>query len=205
MIIAGLTGGIASGKSTICGFFLDAGARIIDADKIARQLVRRGAPAYDEIVACFGTAILMPDGEIDRRKLGDIIFNDRPKKACLDAIVHPRVFERLAQITAQIAAQAPDAVVIRDIPLLFETGMQTDLSEVIVVYVPENLQLKRLMQRDGISQRAAMARIRSQMSIEEKRKRATVVIDNSGVLAASRRQTLAVFKRLKQTSVNLSQ
>lgn len=197
MIIAGLTGGIASGKSTVCAFFCDAGARIIDADKIARQMVRQGAPAYDGIVACFGKTILLQDGEIDRNHLGDIIFNDAQKKARLDAIVHPRVFQRITQITAQIAAQQPDAVVIKDIPLLLETAMHNDLVDVIVVYVPEALQLKRLMLRDGISQNAAMARIGSQMPIDDKRKRATMVIDNSGSMTDTRRQTLAVFNRLK--------
>ncbi|MBC2712626.1 MAG: dephospho-CoA kinase [Desulfosarcina sp.] len=202
MIIAGLTGGIASGKSTVSRFLSDAGARIIDADKIAREVVKQGTPAYDEILSFFGNTILLPDGEIDRLRLGDIIFNDPEKKARLDTIVHPRVFERSAQMIGHIAAQAPNAVVIMDVPLLLEAGMERDLAEVIVVYVPEALQLERLMKRDGIGERAAMARIRSQMSIEEKRKRATIVIDNSGTLADSRRQTLAVFNRLKRKSDN---
>ena len=202
MIIAGLTGGIASGKSTVSGFLCDAGARIIDADKIAREMVKQGTPAYGKIISFFGTTILLPDGKIDRERLGDIIFNDPEKKASLNAIVHPRVFDRSAEMIAQIAAQAPNAVVIMDIPLLLEAGMESDLAEVIVVYVPETLQLERLMKRDGIGEKAAMARIRSQMPIEEKRKRATVVIDNSGPMSHSRRQALAVFDRLKQRSTN---
>jgi dephospho-CoA kinase len=202
VIIAGLTGGIASGKSTVSRFLFDAGARIIDADKIAREVVKPGSPGYDAILSFFGRTILLPDGEIDRKRLGEIIFNDPEKKARLDAIVHPRVFERSAEMIAQIAADTPDAVVIMDIPLLLESGMGSDLAEVIVVYVPENLQLERLMKRDGIDERSAMARIRSQMPIEEKRKRATVVIDNSRTLSDSRRQALAVFNRLKKRSKN---
>ena len=202
MIIAGLTGGIASGKSTVSRFLFDAGARIIDADKIAREMVKQGTPAYDEILSLFSNTMLLPDGEIDRERLGDIIFNDPKKKARLNAIVHPRVFERSTEMITQIASQAPDAVVIMDIPLLLEAGMERDLAEVIVVYVPEALQLERLMKRDGIGEKAAMARIRSQMPIEEKRKRATVVIDNSGSMSDSRRQALAVFYRLKQRSKN---
>ncbi len=202
MIIAGLTGGIASGKSTISGFLADAGARIIDADKIARDVVRHGTPAYNDILSFFGGTILLPNGEIDRERLGDIIFNDPLKKARLDAIVHPRVIEQSAAMIAQIARQAPDAVVILDIPLLLEAGMEKDLAAVIVVYVPEPLQLERLMKREGIDQQAAMARIRSQMPIEEKRQRATVVIDNSGTTTESRRQALIVFNRLKQQSMN---
>lgn len=202
MIIAGLTGGIASGKSTVSRFLSEAGARIIDADKIAREIVSQGSPGYDAIVSFFGRTILLPDGEIDRKRLGEIIFNDPEKKARLDCIVHPRVFERTAEMICQISSQTPDAVVIMDIPLLMETGMGIHLAEVIVVYVPEVLQLERLMKRDGIDKQAAMARIRSQMPIEEKRKRATVVIDNSGTMSDSRRQALAVFNRLKQKSKN---
>ena len=200
MIIAGLTGGIASGKSTVSGFFADAGARIIDADKIAREVVRPASPAYAEILSFFGRTILLPDGEIDRQRLGDIIFNDPEKKARLNAIVHPRVFERSTERITQITAQTPNAVVIMDIPLLLEAGMEKELAEVIVVYVPETLQLERLMKREGIGENAARVRIRSQMPIDEKRKRATIVIDNSGTLSDSRRQALAVFERLKQRS-----
>lgn len=202
MIIAGLTGGIASGKSTVSRFFSEAGALIIDADKISREVVSQGTTGYDEILSFFGRTILLPDGEIDRKRLGEIIFNDPEKKAHLDAIVHPRVFERSAEMIAQIAVHTPDAVVILDIPLLLEAGMGSDLAEVIVVYVPEITQLERLMKRDGIDKQSAMARIRSQIPIEEKRKRATVVIDNSHTLSDCRRQALEVFNRLKQRSKN---
>lgn len=202
MIIAGLTGGIASGKSTISRFLSDAGAHVVDADKIAREVVKPGTSGYDAILACFGRMILLPDGDIDRKRLGEIIFNQPDKKARLDAIVHPLVFERSAEMIAQIAAETPDAVVIMDVPLLMEADMERDLEAVIVVYVPETLQLERLMNRDGIDEQAAMARIRSQMPIEEKRKRATLVIDNSGSLSDSRREALAVFNLLKQRSEN---
>ena len=200
MIIAGLTGGIASGKSTIARFLSEVGAQVVDADKIAREVVKPGTPGYNAILAFFGRTILLPDGDIDRKRLGEIIFNDPDKKASLDAIVHPLVFERSAEMIAQIAAETPDAVVIMDVPLLMEANMGRDLKEVIVVYVPEALQLERLMNRDGIDEQAAMARIRSQIPIEEKRRRATVVIDNSGTIVESRRRALAVFNRLKHRS-----
>lgn len=200
VIIAGLTGGIASGKSTIARFLSEVGAQVVDADKIAREVVKPGTPGYNAILAFFGRTILLPDGDIDRKRLGEIIFNDPDKKASLDAIVHPLVFERSAEMIAQIAAETPDAVVIMDVPLLMEANMGRDLKEVIVVYVPEALQLERLMNRDGIDEQAAMARIRSQMPIEEKRRRATVVIDNSGTIVESRRRALAVFNRLKHRS-----
>ncbi len=205
MIITGLTGGIASGKSTVTKFFSDAGAHVIDADKIAREVVKPGTPGYDAILNYFGRTILLSNGEIDRKHLGEIIFNDPHKKARLDAIVHPLVMERTTEIVAEIAAQAPDAVVIMDIPLLLETGMQNDFADVIVVYVPEHIQLERLINRDGIDEQAAMARIRSQMPIEKKRKLATVVIDNSHSLSRSRQQALTVFNRLRKRSANVTE
>jgi dephospho-CoA kinase len=202
VLIAGLTGGIASGKSTVSAYFADAGAHIVDADTIARDVVKRGMPAYDEIISNFGKAILMPDGGIDRKRLGLIIFNAPDKKARLNAIVHPHVFKRINAEIATIANQYPQAVIILDVPLLFETGMDRDMAEVIVVFVPESIQLKRLIERDGIDRQAAMARIRSQMPIGEKRKRATIVIDNSGSHSASRRQARDVYKRLKRMATD---
>ena len=196
MIIAGLTGGIASGKSTVARILGEAGAHIIDADQIARDVVERGNPAYDDIVARFGRRILRPDGTIDRQRLGDIIFNDPAQKAHLNAIVHPRVYQRIHRQLNTIAAATPDAVVVLDIPLLLETGIDLDLDELIVVYVPESVQLQRLIQRDGLDAHAAMTRIRAQLSIETKRRQASIVIDNSGSTDDCRRQTLAVYHRL---------
>jgi dephospho-CoA kinase len=200
VIIAGLTGGIASGKSTVSGFLAEAGARIIDADTIAREVVEPGTLAHDELIAFFGRGILLADGKIDRQRLGDIIFNDSAKKAHLNGIIHPRVYRRIEEMIAEIASQTPDAVVILDIPLLLEAGMKRNLAEVIVVYAPEHLQLQRLMARDRIDTNAALARIHSQMPIEEKRHLATIVIDNSGTLADTRSQAQAVFHHLDQQS-----
>jgi dephospho-CoA kinase len=197
VIVAGLTGGIASGKSTVSTFFRDAGAHIVDADQIARQVVRQGMPAHKAIVEAFGSGILLADGEIDRQRLGDIIFHQPAEKKRLDAIVHPRVFEQSANEIACIAARFPAAIVIMDVPLLIESGMHRNLDTVIVVYVPKAVQLQRLMQRDGIDETDARARIRSQMSIEEKRNHATIVIDNSKSRNETRRQTLAAFRQLR--------
>lgn len=196
MIIAGLTGGIASGKSTVSRFLGEAGAIIIDADQIAREVVAVGTPAHEAIVRTFGAGVLLSDGNIDRKQLGDIIFNDPEKKEALNAIVHPRIFERMNEKIAEATAVDPDAVVVLDIPLLFETGSKRPLSEIIVVYAPESVQLRRLMQRDQIDEKAAMARIRSQMPIEEKRRRATCVIDNTKGPDATKKQAEAIFQRL---------
>lgn len=196
MITVGLTGGIATGKSTVAKILKQAGARVIDADCIAREVVKPGHPAWQEIVEHFGKRVLLPAGEIDRKVLGDIIFNDADQKTALNRIVHPRVFEAMGAKIDHIAETAPGCVVILDIPLLFETGRHRDLAEIIVVYVPESIQLARLVARDGLSRRNALARIRSQMPIEEKKKHASLIIDNSGYRDDTRRQTLEIYRRL---------
>lgn len=200
MRLIGLTGGIATGKSTVSAMLKKAGAIIIDADRIARTVVKKGLPAYREIVAQFGTEVLLPDGEINRSLLGDIIFNEHPKKQLLNSIVHPHVKKEVNRQIKQIEKNHPQAVVILDIPLLIEAGMHEDLNEIIVVYSPQDVQIKRLMQRDHISEADALARVNSQMPIEEKKQQATLVIDNSGTIESTRKQTLDIFKRLKDRS-----
>lgn len=198
MQVIGLTGGIATGKSTVCAILENAGAVIIDADRIARKLVKKNLPAYRQIVDTFGKSILLPGGEINRTALGDLIFNDPRKKQLLNKIVHPQVGKETDRQLKRIEKSNPHALVILDIPLLLESGLHKNLSEVIVVYTPEHIQINRLMQRDHISQENALARIRSQMPIEEKKKLATIVIDNSGMLEDTRKQTLEIFQRLKE-------
>ncbi len=196
MIVAGLTGGIATGKSTVAAVFEAAGAHLIDADRIARAAVRKGAPAYGDIVAHFGAGVLLGDGEIDRKRLAAVIFNDPAEQQALEQIVHPRVKLEVDRRIGLIRQQTPEALVIVDIPLLFEAGMQRGLDAVIVVYAPEHLQLERLMARDGLTEPEARARIRAQMPIESKRRRAERVIDNSGSLEHTREQTLEILRQL---------
>ncbi|MGD9055072.1 MAG: dephospho-CoA kinase [Desulfobacterales bacterium] len=200
MQLIGLTGGIATGKSTVSAMLKKAGAIIIDADRIARDVIKKGLPAYREIVAQFGTEVLLPDGEINRNMLSDIIFNDHQKKQLLNSIVHPYVNEEVNRQIIQIQKTHPNAVIVLDIPLLIEAGMHDDLSEIIVVYTPQDIQIQRLMQRDRISEADALARVQSQMSIEEKKQQATLVIDNSGTIENTRRLTLDIFKRLKDSA-----
>ncbi len=195
--VIGLTGGIATGKSTVAVILENAGAVIIDADRIARETVKKGLPAYREIVAHFGESVLLPDGEINRSALGDIIFNAPRKKQLLNKIVHPHVRKETHRQLQHIEHTEPNAIVILDIPLLFEAEMDKDLSEVIVVYVPEQIQIKRLMKRDHLTRADARARIRSQLPVEEKKRRATIVIDNSGTREDTRKRTLEIYKRLK--------
>ena len=196
MIVAGLTGGIATGKSTVSAAFADAGAIVIDADEIARDVVKKGQPAWQSIVDYFGQQILQPDKEIDRARLADIIFKHAEQKLKLNSIVHPYVIDETARRLERIKMQRPDAIVILDVPLLFEAGMLEGLDEIIVVYTPEHIQLQRLTARDHLSAEEAVSRIQSQMPIEEKKNRATIVIDNSHSRDSTRRQAMAVFRRL---------
>ena len=196
VVIAGLTGGIASGKSTVSAFLENAGAVIVDADKIAREVVQKNRPAWQEIIRSFGRSILLPDGEINRILLGDIIFNDPAQKQLLNRITHPEVIAETATRLAEIEKNQPDSIVILDVPLLIESGMNNGLSDIIVVYVPEPVQIQRLMIRDALTQAPALARIRSQMPIEEKKRIAKIVIDNSGSRENTRMISLRVYQKL---------
>lgn len=197
MVIAGLTGGIATGKSTVAGFFSSAGAVLIDADRIAFDVVQKGTSIWREIINYFGEEVLLPNGQIDRTGLGNIIFNDTEKKGMLDKIVHPAVFERIDRQLQKLENEQPDKVVILDVPLLIETGMHKDMSDIIVVYVPQSVQIERLIARDGLSRTEALSRISSQMSIEEKKNYASIIIDNTYSLERTRERTLEVYKNLK--------
>ncbi len=196
MIVAGMTGGIASGKSTVADMLARQGARVLDADRIAREAVRKGTPAHAEIIAHFGETMLQEDGEIDRSRLAKLVFNDETARKLLERIVHPFVKKEIVRRLERIRREDPHAVVILDVPLLFEAGMERDLDDIIVVYVPKAVQIRRLMARDGSSRAEALARIRSQMPLEKKRDLAKRVIDNSGSLENTWSQTLEVYRQL---------
>lgn len=199
MIIAGLTGGIATGKSLVASCLADHGAIIIDADKIAHDVVVRGRPAWEDIVRTFGKEFLLPDGEIDRKALGKTVFADTAKRDTLNHIVHPRVFEEISSAIA-VAVEthgALDPVIILDVPLLFETKMDVELPEVIVVFAPVETQLQRLMARDNSTEEDALARISSQLPITEKKGKADYVIDNSGSMDSTRQQVVDLYAILK--------
>lgn len=188
----GLTGGIASGKSTVSAMMRELGLPVIDADEAARAVVRPGEEAYRQIVAAFGPGILRADGEIDRAKLGAIVFNDEQQRKTLNAIVHPAVRKKmLAEKEAHIRSGAKTVVL--DIPLLFESGLTHWVDKVLVVYVDDDVQLRRLMARNGFTEEEALARIRSQWPMAEKVKRADAVIDNNGTIEETRRQLLAIL------------
>jgi dephospho-CoA kinase len=196
LLVAGLTGNIASGKSTVATFLRRSGALIIDADQIAHEVVAPDRPAFQEIRRLFGEGILRLEGTINREKLGRLVFDNPELRRQLEAIVHPQVGAEIDRQLAHIARNQPEAVVIMDIPLLFETGRTEGLAEIIVVYAPESTQLQRLIHRNGLSADEAKARMASQMPLKEKVAKATIVIDNSGTLAATEKQTLAVYQAL---------
>ncbi len=197
LIVAGLTGGIASGKSTVAAMLAQTGVRIIDADRIARDVVAPGREAFQAVCVHFGEAVLQPDGQLDRARLGAMVFNDPRARQDLERIVHPFVFQQISADLKQLAAAQPGAVVILDIPLLIESGWHTALPFIVLVHVPEALQLSRLIRRDGLSAADARSRIRAQMPIEAKRVYADAIIDNSGPRDATRQQVRALYRQLR--------
>jgi dephospho-CoA kinase len=198
MLVAGLTGSIATGKSTVSGILKELGAFIVDADRAAREVVLPGTKAFNEIVRIFGKKILQKSGEIDREHLGRIIFNDSAMRSILEEVVHPEVMHSMDEQIRSIKSGFPDAVVILDVPLLIETGMHKGVSEVIVVYCPEDMQITRLMIRDNISREDALAKVRAQISIVEKRRYATLLIDNSTSRDNTRIQAEDIYVRLSE-------
>ncbi len=180
-----LTGGIACGKSAVAQMFVERGCKLVDADRIAREVVMPGQVTLQQIVNTFGQQILLPDGTLDRKQLGKRIFQDEAARKSLEAIIHPAIRAELHRQVHDWNKLDPMAHVIIDIPLYFESLDKHPYSfdEVIVVYVPRSIQLSRLMERDQLSLADAERRIDAQMSIEEKKALADVVIDNQGTLA----------------------
>lgn len=175
-MILGLTGGIATGKSSVVAIFKECGFPIIDADIIAREVVEPGTPGLKEVVSAFGSKVLNSDGSLNRKKLGAIIFSDSKKRNLLNQTLS--VFIKEA-ILAEIEKKKEIAsLVIVDIPLLYEGGYDQFVDQVAVVYVPEKVQLSRLMKRDNLSEKGALQRIESQLSIEEKKQKADILFDN---------------------------
>lgn len=183
----GLTGGIASGKSTVSKMLTDLGIPVIDADIEARLAVEQGETAYNDIVRYFGEDILNQEGNIDREKLGSIVFHDEEKRNALNSFVHPAVRERML-VKVERAKQNSEKAIVLDIPLLIEGNLQYMADKILLVYVNEETQLQRLMERNQYSKEEALARIKSQMPIGEKIKYADQVIDNNGTIAETKQQ-----------------
>jgi dephospho-CoA kinase len=197
MLKAGLTGGIASGKSVVSRMFMEQGAHIIDADALAREALEPGRPAYHETVCIFGKRILGSDGRIDRKALADIVFSDPRKRELLEKAVHPKVFAEEARIYAELEEKDPRSVVIFDAALLIESGAYRRMDRLVVVWCSPETQLRRLLEK-GMSREAALLRIAAQMPIDEKKKYATHIIYNDATLAETEAQVRRIYLEFKQ-------
>lgn len=198
MLIAGLTGGIATGKSTVGEMFHAEGAYCIDTDLISRHVVQPGAPGWKQVVEYFGDEILENDGSLDRKKLGSIIFSSPEKRKALEDMLHPKILEEKNRQIEEIRRKDAHALVIVDIPLLIELGRHKSVDAVILVYVPPRIQMNRLMQRDKLSLHDARSRIAAQMPIDEKLRYADYIINNEGPLDATKQAVKEIFLRLKE-------
>jgi len=193
--IVGLTGGIASGKSTVSAFLQDLGAHVIDADQVARKVVEPGTPALSAIIEAFGDDVLSPDGTLNRTKLGALVFAEPERRITLNSIVHPEVATEMFR-QAQEARAAGHKWVIYDAALLVENQIHSLFPDLIVVAASPEAQIERMMNRDGFTQNEAKQRLESQLPLEEKIKVATFVIRNDGALNDTLKQTEAVFNEL---------
>lgn len=195
-LLVGLTGGIATGKSTVDAALRELGAVIIDADVLAREVVEPGEPALAEIAAEFGPGVLGPDGRLDRKALGAIVFADPGSRRKLEAMTHPRMRERLLRRIDELTAENFRGLVFYDAAVLIESGSHLIMDRLAVVIADEPTQIARLMARDGIDREEALRKIRSQMPLAEKAKLADYVIDNSGDRAATDARTREVYQTL---------
>jgi dephospho-CoA kinase len=197
MIIVGLTGSVGTGKSTATNFFRELGAYIIDWDELARKVTRPHLEAWKETVRYFGKGILNKDLTINRQELAEIVFSDKEKLAKLNQIVHPEVFKEDERITNEIRSLDPDALIIKDIPLLFEVARPIFVDKVVVVSASEQTQLKRLEEK-GMSRKDARRRIKSQFPLKEKIKSADFVINNDGPPEETMRQVEEIYSLLSK-------
>lgn len=193
-MIIGLTGGIASGKSTVSNMIKEVGIPVVDADIIAREVVQKGEEAYEKIVDHFGTEILSDDESIDRPKLGAIVFNNEEKRLSLNGIVHPAIRKKMLTEIKQYK-QVGNKIVVLDIPLLFESKLTYMVDKIILVYVDQEIQKERLIKRDQFSDEEAKARIASQMPLVEKIELADEVIHNHGLKEETKQQLLKILNK----------
>ncbi len=202
MVIVGLTGGVASGKTTVSHVLKEEGAYVIDADQIARELVRPQTPAWKRLVKAFGRDILREDGSIHRKKLADKVFADLRQRRLLNQILHPRIRKEIGRRAKEIGEKDPEAVVVIDAPLLVELGDHRKMDKLIVVTSTQTQQIKRLKERDGIGRVEALRIFSSQMPIEDKVKLADFVIRNNRSFQETKKKTREVFQELKKGVVH---
>lgn len=200
MTIIGLTGGIASGKSTVSRILKELGAEVIDADLVAKEIIRPQSPAWKELVAAFGKGILNDDKTINRRKLGQIVFGNPTALAKLNAITHPRIIEKIKDKIREIQNRDEEKIIVIDAPLLIEAGMVPLTDEVWVVVVDPETQLHRLMARDHFTFQEALNRLNAQLPLAEKMKYARRIIDNRGSIEETAREVRRLWEELQNSS-----
>jgi dephospho-CoA kinase len=195
MRVIGLTGNFGSGKSTVAGMFRRAGFPVVDADRIAREVTAPGGRAYEDVLREFGKGILLPDGGIDRKRLGELVFADPKRRARLEAITHPSILDAMKEALSALSRDG-HRVVIVEAALVHESGRKGLFEEVISVLCDGETQLRRVTARDGITREQASARLRAQMDAEDKGRRSAYVIDNSGDLEETTRQVERIAREL---------
>ncbi|HEY2382626.1 MAG TPA: dephospho-CoA kinase [Terriglobia bacterium] len=205
MLRVGLTGGIATGKSTAGVMFVELGCHLIDSDRITHQLLEPGQAVHDEVVKEFGQRILAADGTIDRRVLGDIVFKENPEaRQTLNSLVHPAVIRRQQEWLKEMEEKDPGGIAIVDAALMIEVGTCRNYAKIVVVTCSPDIQKERLLRRSGLKEDEIDSRIRAQMPMSEKVKYADFVIDNSGDLQSTRSQVAEVNSRLRELSASTS-
>lgn len=197
-LVVGITGGIATGKTTVCNMLKEMGAPLIDFDQIAREVVEPGRPAWNKIVDYFGRQILMENNHIDRKRLSSIVFADIEKRKRLEALVHPEMYGEFVRQINEIARESPGAIILVAAPLLIELNMQYRFHKVVVVYTSKETQIKRLMKRDNITREQAENILKAQIPIDEKCGYADFVINNEGSLENTRKQVKELWEKLKK-------
>jgi dephospho-CoA kinase len=195
-LLVGLTGGIATGKSTVTALLASPSVRVVDADALAREVVEPGTPAYARIVAEFGRDVLQPDGRLDRARVGQVVFPDPAKRKWLESVTHPAIRARFERIMADLERQGFDGILIWDAALLVESGGHKNMDKVVVVTTDPDTQLRRLTARDGSSEAAARARTASQMPLAVKARAGDYVIDNSGTREQTEARVREVYRAL---------
>lgn len=198
VLLLGLTGGIASGKSTVADLLEKKGAAMIDFDVLAREVVEPGKPAFRDILGYFGNKILQDDGRLDRKKLSKIVFQDPEKRKKLEGYTHPRIAEAFVEQVEAIAIKTPACIIQAVIPLLIETGRQGLFHRIAVVYAPKEKQIERLMTRDGISRKDAEKILDAQIPIDEKIRYADFIIYNDGPIDSTKKQIEALWRDLNR-------
>lgn len=196
--LLGVTGGVATGKTTVARMLEELGAPIMDFDVLSRLVVEPGKQAWREIVDYFGEQVLLKDKTLNRKRLSEIIFQDAEKRKKLESFIHPKLGEEFANLVTGYASRDPNVIIQVVVPLLLEVNMQHLFHKLLLVYIPEQMQIERLVKRDGVSQEMAAKMLASQWPIEEKRGYADFIVDNSGSLEQTRGQVEKIWEELKK-------